>query len=153
MEEGYKLWQVFKKKLITSLKADPEGLLQSWGSKANRTEYYFKNLLPKIAFEMGYSFKSEKPLRVDGLFYKTASQSTPIPYIVIESENNIHSSSEEIEKLCFISAPLKVLFVVNEWNDILSKKIASEYWEYIIGDFAQAGEIDRNNSNYYCLLG
>ncbi len=136
------LWNQFKVAFVEEIESvSDEILLESWQSNPKRTSFYFELILPKIATKLGLLFKKEKPLRADGIFYQTGSQKTEIPIVVIESENDILSSSDEIGKLCFISAPLKILFVVFEWTEQTSEKIASENWEYIIADFAEAGQL------------
>jgi len=131
------LWNDFKANLKDCLLATPKDkLLHSWGTNPSRTTLYFEGILPVVASKMNLLFKSEKPLRVDGLFYKIGGQSTQIPIVAIEAENNIKSSDQEIEKLCYLAVPLKILFVCYEWNEATEKEISEGYWEYIIEDFA-----------------
>ena len=60
-----------------------------------------------------------------------------MPIIYLESENDIRTSEREVNKLCMLNAPLKILMVCNEWNSG-SKKLTKEYyWDYIIEDFAE----------------
>lgn len=110
---------------------------QSWVSKSERSKFYFESLLPRIAPRLGLEFRKERPFRIDGVFFKRASQSTEVPLIYVESENYAKSSHEEIFKLCCISAPLKVLFICNEWTEVDKREITDGYWQYIIDDFAE----------------
>ncbi len=132
------IWDKFKsafKEIIT--KYPIQTLEQSWLSKSDRSKFYFGSLLPKIATQLGLEFKTERPFRVDGLFFKRGSQTTEIPVVYIESENHAKSSNEEIYKLCCINAPLKILFICNEWTDTQKIEITNGYWNYIIDDFAE----------------
>lgn len=133
-----KLWEQFKDAFKITINSLPiETLEQSWLSRPSRNNFYFTNLLPKIAEHLELDFKRERPFRFDAIFFKRCSQTTEVPVVYIEAENEAKSSNEEIYKLCCINAPLKILFICNEWNETQKSKISSEYWHYIIDDFAE----------------
>lgn len=143
------LWENFKQSFKMTVKSYPIPTLeQSWVSKAERSKFYFESLLPKISELLELEFRTERPFRIDAIFFKRGSQTTDIPVIYIESENNIKSSNEEIYKLCCISAPLKILFVCNSWTEKQKDEIVNGYWQYIIEDFAEAKLLSGN----ICIL-
>lgn len=143
------LWDNFKKSFIATVNDYPIQILdQSWLSRGDRSKFYFKSLLPKIATLLDLKFKTERPFRIDGIFFREGSQSTEVPIVYIESENNAKSSHEEIYKLCCVSAPLKVLFICNDWTEKDKNKIVDGYWNYIIDDFAESNLLTGN----FCIL-
>ncbi len=139
------LWDNFKTAFKQMAKNFPVQVLeQSWLTKSDRTKLYFEILLPKIAMLLDLKFKTERPFRFDGIFFKQGSQNTEVPIVYIESENDAKSSHEEFYKLCCISAPLKVLFICNAWTAIDKEEITNGYWNYIIDDFAETNLLTGN---------
>ena len=89
----------------------------------------------KIAKSLNPSI-TEKPFRIDGIFVKTAGQTTTVPIIYLESENIATNSHEEVYKLCCLNSPLKVLIVCTDWDsEIWRNKIIDGHWHYIVEDF------------------
>jgi hypothetical protein len=131
------LWASFKQAFVeTTKEISVVDFEKAWVSNGDRTMFYFDSLLPIIAEKLGLIFDKEMVYRIDGVFSKVGDQKTKIPIIYLESENDIRTSEREINKLCMLNSPLKVLMVCNEWNDS-SKKLTKEYyWDYIIEDFA-----------------
>ena len=41
----------------------------------------------------------------------------PVPLIFVESENEVEKTGHEVQKLCSMSAPLRVLITVAQWDD------------------------------------
>lgn len=145
MTQANNLWENFKTAFITTVNTFPiQTFEQSWVSKPERSKFYFESLLPKIAPLLSLEFRTERPFRIDGIFYKKSSQTTEVPIIYVESENDAKYSHEEIYKLCCISAPLKVLFICNEWTEDDKKEIIDGYWNYIIDDFAEENILTGN---------
>jgi len=139
------LWENFKQSFKTTVNNFPiQTLEQSWVSKAERSKFYFESLLPKISGLLELEFKTERPFRIDAIFFRRGSQTTEVPIVYIESENDAKSSHEEIYKLCCISAPLKILFVCNSWTDRDKYEITNGNWHYIIEDFAETNLLTGN---------
>lgn len=105
-------WQKFRDALIEVLTrtqiADFEAV---WSVGYDKTQFN-KTLLQKVAAACQYQFKSEF-LRCDFAFLN----SDRIPVVFIESENIHTSAFQEIDKLCAVSSPVKVLFLSCEWAD------------------------------------
>lgn len=136
------LWTTFKNYLVESINETDKSVFElAWKSKPERTQFYFDTLLPKIAAKMNLEFEKEMNLRVDGTFYKKAGQSSKIPIILLESENDAFTSHGEFHKLCLLNAPLKVLMICNDWNDASKKMLTEKFWGYIIEDFAEESSL------------
>jgi len=104
-------WRNFEAALIQELKATPIAEFEkAWDGRLAKTAFYGSVLLPKIAESLGYKIASEF-LRVDFVILN----SDQVPVVFIESENNHESGHEEIEKLCAVSAPVRVLFLSCDW--------------------------------------
>jgi hypothetical protein len=131
------LWDSFKNSFVASIKeTEVTAFKDAWKSCGDRTKFYFDDLLRKVALKLGLGFQTEKPFRIDGIFVKTAGQTTTVPIIYLESENNATNSHEEVYKLCCLNAPLKVLIVCTDWNsEIWKNKIIYGHWHYIVEDF------------------
>lgn len=143
------LWATFKNHLLESInEVDTSSFELAWKSKPERTRFYFDSLLPKVACKMNLDFKKEMKFRVDGTFFKKAGQTSEVPIILLESENDAFASHDEVHKLCLLNAPLKVLMICTDWN-VASKKILTEkYWGYIIEDFAEESSL----TGYFAII-
>ena len=132
------LWAVFKKMLTETLNETPIEIVgDAWNSNPERTKFYFDFLLPKIANKMKFNYEKEKVFRVDAVFYIKAENGYQVPIVFIESENNADDTETEIYKLCCLNAPLKVIFICQEWTEKRKKEITEEYWDYIIDAFVK----------------
>jgi hypothetical protein len=110
------LWADFVCQLKIYLEsADRGALVGAWERSANRTEFYRTVALRKIATAMGYEFGREL-YKVDFVMWKVVD-SEKVPVIFIESENDAMTATHEIQKLCCIAAPLRVLITVVEWDE------------------------------------
>jgi hypothetical protein len=152
------LWTTFKTSLKQVIReTDFE---EPWKSRRGRTKLYFKSLLPKVASLMNLDFGEEMKFRVDGTFYvKSGQGGVKVPIVLIESENDARTSDDEVYKLCFLNAPLKVLMICNDWNEKTKLDLCEGYWDYIIESFAEenvltgyfaiiAGEMNQNLKFY-----
>jgi len=106
-------WNRFKSSLAEELRATPiEVFAAAWGGRKDKTGFYGSSLIPRIAqkceMKVWYEF-----LRCDFAL----ANGEGVPLVFIESENCHGSASEEIEKLCCIAAPVKVLFLSCSWHD------------------------------------
>ncbi len=131
------LWNKFKQALSEELTDTPlEQLEKAWEEK--RTTFYRQVMIPAVADRMNLIFKDEKLNRVDYVLYKKAANGYEIPVIAIESENDCTRCEEEVEKLCCLNLPLKVLFLAMEWNDATRQEQINDSWQYI---FAANNEV------------
>lgn len=108
----YSLAVDFKREFISVLKSTSvERLNLAWSSQTERTAFYYEILRP-ISHNLGLKLITEF-LRVDFCL----NSSIDIPLIVIESENIVSSANHEVEKLCSLAAPVKVLLLCCSWAD------------------------------------
>lgn len=143
------LWTTFKNSLVESINETETSVFElAWKSRPERTRFYFDSLLPKVASKMNLDFEKEMKFRVDGTFFKKAGQTSKVPIILLESENNAFDSHDEINKLCLLNAPLKVLMICNDWNDASKKMLTENYWGYIIEDFAKESSL----TGYFAII-
>jgi len=94
----------------------PEQVRDFWGTPTDRTETYLAidhGIIPEIARTMGMRFVREY-MRIDGELFPNNG----FPHVFIESENDPTSIADsELEKLCYLRAPLKVVITVSKWPD------------------------------------
>lgn len=106
-------WQRFRDSLILELKATPIADFEAaWMGLKNKTGFYGSDLLARVSERNNWTVWYEF-LRCDFALVNHDG----IPIVFIESENNHQSASEEIEKLCCVCAPLKVLLLSCSWYD------------------------------------
>ena len=116
MTKGLTLWNDFVRLLLDELRAMPrEEIDYFWSTAPARTNCYLNpghGILPKIAARLGMTFSTEV-MRFDGQFrYKEPG----FPLIFVEVENNADSIADnELEKLCYVRAPLKLVITVCKW--------------------------------------
>src|SRR6202035_5237607 len=87
-------------------------LHDGWKS-LQRTQLYAERIVPAIAATMGLLRIPGEPLRVDHVL----SDQSGVPIIFIESENAWDTAHQELQKLCWVAAPLRVVFTVCQWDD------------------------------------
>lgn len=120
-------WKKFRDSLVAELKLTPIGEFEeAWQGLKNKTEFYGSKLLVRVAHRNQWEIWNEF-LRCDFAL----ANSDGIPIIFIESENNHASASEEIEKLCCIAAPVKVLFLSCEWFNSERQAFIDDWLERI----------------------
>jgi hypothetical protein len=103
------LAKIFLRALRESLLGvDAKTLWQAWSSKSCRTRFYAKTIIPEIARALGLIHRTER-FTVDHVLVKNSINGHDVPNICIESENDYAAATHEIEKLCCLNAPLKVL--------------------------------------------
>lgn len=112
------LWQSFRTVFFKLFKQiDPAALREAWQSSETRTQMYRK-FIKAVADELQLQLEPEF-LSVD---FVLKSREHDVPYIAIESENNIWTADQEIKKLCSVAAPLRVLITVAYWNSTLGRQ-------------------------------
>jgi hypothetical protein len=134
MTKGLTLWNALVTALLDELRALPQERIDYfWSTPSKRTEGYLasdQGLLPRIAQRLGMVFTPEVR-RIDGEFKYMADG---FPQIFAEVENNASSIAEsELEKLCYVRAPLKLIITVCPWpNPELRDR-----WLKVIADCAK----------------
>jgi hypothetical protein len=110
------LWQRFCQAFIREVAAVPVADLDVlWSNEKKRTRFYLRHLLPAISDGLGLGWKCEVFHRADFVIFDAGERGVPL--IMIESENKPFSAATEVRQLCLLSAPLKVLLTVTEWDD------------------------------------
>jgi len=108
-------WKKFRDSLKGNLEAANQAALKNaWNSQPERTEFYTRKLLPKVAEDLGLYCTTEL-FKVDFALCAKSTSGHMVPLIFIESENDACSATHEMWKLCSLSAPLKVLISCIEW--------------------------------------
>ncbi len=131
--DDYHLWFEFVDHFNVCIeKCSDEQLCQAWSSRKDRTKFYTKDLLPQVAKNMNLEITKEK-FKVDFVMGKEDSSEHVIPKIYIESENVFNSAGQEIEKLCSLNSPLRILITVDEWPNDPTKKFSKlREWQSIV---------------------
>jgi hypothetical protein len=110
------LWSTFVSHFRANIeKASTIHLSDAWAESAKRTKFYRDVALQGVARDMGYQFGKEL-FTVDYVMWKKGERHD-VPIIFIESENDAFTATHEIKKLSCITAPLRVLITVIEWDD------------------------------------
>lgn len=154
-KESDTLWNKFKEALEKVLQEEVKtnSLKESIRGTGSRTEYYKKTLMPKIASELQLENSDKEFLRVDHSFnvrIENEKKETPLYSIIfIESENNIDSINDddennELEKLCYMNVPLKLIFTWGghdngSWRQKKDEKIKE--WQSTLDDFKYANRL------------
>jgi hypothetical protein len=135
------LWEEFKSSLKTIIEnTEDKVLIKAWDSK--RTSFYKNELFTKLAKSLNLIYKNKEFLTVDGTFYKqNREDGALVPIVFIESENQENTTDNEINKLCCLNAPLKVLFIACEWNEEKRKDLTEGFWELILHDYLECNKL------------
>ncbi len=143
------LWQTFKKALQESIQeTNVEDLKKGWASCDDRTCLYFNLILPKVATKLDLGMDKEVIFRVDATFYIMGGQTTKVPIIFLESENDFKTTNHEVYKLCALNAPLKVLMICTDWDAASKKDLTEKYWEPIIDDYNDESKL----TGYFAII-
>lgn len=118
---------------------DP-ALALAWSSKPDRTRFYANDLLPAAASKLKLVHQKEK-FTVDHVLLKRSINDHLVPQIYIESENDYERATHEIQKLCSLNTPLRVLITATT-KKFLSEPAAGAYkklreWQSIIRSHKQ----------------
>jgi hypothetical protein len=101
------------------LRQPPQDLLDIWKGKTKRTNFY-KRTLRDTEKDLDLTLKPEH-CRIDFVLGKSFEipgicHSGMVPLIALESENEVDDAWEEVDKLCAINAPVKVLITCAIWS-------------------------------------
>ncbi|WP_141195533.1 hypothetical protein [Vibrio sp. V09_P4A23P171] len=123
-DKNYTLWTSFKDELVNKLGTfSRDELSDAWSSKSNRTVFYKESLLPLVSKELGL-FHGNEEFTVDYVMSKSFYDDVYVPQIQIESENDIRTANQEMNKLCRLNSPLRVLVTVFDgWDGSKNQKI------------------------------
>jgi len=106
-------WKNFRDSLLCELQLTPlQKFEEAWHGRKDKTGFYGSDLLHRVA-ERNHQSIWHEFLRCDFVLANTDG----VPVVFIESENDHRSARDEIEKLCCVLAPVKVLFLSCEWHD------------------------------------
>jgi hypothetical protein len=107
-----KLWAAFKTAFCKALdETEKPKRVEAWRTVRNKTEFYEQTLMPAIKKLLSYDLQIER-LRCDYTFLDGAG----VPLIAVESENAHSTAWLEIEYLCSLAVPLKVLVLSCDWQ-------------------------------------
>jgi hypothetical protein len=110
------LWTTFVSQFRSHIEnAVSSHLVEAWSDAASRTRFYREVALQGVATSMGYEFGTEL-FTVDYVMWLEAG-GHKVPIIFIESENSAFTATHEIRKLACITAPLRILITVIEWDE------------------------------------
>lgn len=146
-ERARALWLAFRNAFLqtTSTVPVPE-LHDAWGNQRKRTALY-TDILERVAGLLELKLQVER-FNIDFLLSQELSDGPWVPGIVLESENASWSATEEVEKLAWISAPVRVLLTVAEWDAApgvwgggQSESLLKD-WQRIVGMSAQCWRRD-----------
>lgn len=90
------------------LRCDADKLFQAWPSKPERTRLYSHVTMPEIAAALRLTHLREK-FTVDHALVRLTANDHAVPQIYIESENDYNGARHEIQKLCSLNSPVRVL--------------------------------------------
>jgi hypothetical protein len=109
------LWQEFRRRFAEALdEVQPQHLEFVWRQRTTRTAFYAGIVLERVAHLLNLEHAAEF-LNIDHVLL-ARRQTHRIPQIFLESENDATGAHEEVRKLCAVSAPLRVLLTVVEWD-------------------------------------
>jgi hypothetical protein len=137
--DSAQLWDVFLAKFKQEVK---KGLYKNDVDTNGKRTLFYKNLFSKLLEnEIGKSlcnegnlkYRKEEYSRVDHSLIYSGEYKWEVPIILIEVENNQNPDSnfEEIYKMCYLNAPLKLIFLCVNWPDMKYSTI-DDYWASII---------------------
>jgi hypothetical protein len=114
---GLQLWQEFRDAFLSAVARLGPSEVQRIRDPAERTLFYglgkrgLSGLLPQLAHQLGMERFDQEYLGADGVFVANGGW----PMIYVESENVAGLAWQEIERLCYLRAPLKVLITAAPW--------------------------------------
>ena len=111
------LWQIFVEHLQHSFRAfPPESFRKAWQSHADRTDFY-RFMMREVARRMKLELIPEFR-KIDFAMAKRRHEAL-VPVIFVECENITTTAYKEVDKLCWLAAPLRVLMTSVEWDPSL----------------------------------
>lgn len=117
---GIELWPKFKEAFMQAVRMLPprdRAKFCAGPERRYRTEIYKTRVLPDVGRRLGLTLGGGH-LTIDA-HYK---DSGGYPYIFIEYENVATTAKQEVEKLCYVRSPLKILITVRGPDDKLKQE-------------------------------
>jgi len=113
------IWKEFRGEFRRCLAKEnpPLQLMQAWMTGGERTCFYSEAVLPEVAGGLGLRVEKEL-LNIDWALCLPVSDEFSVPVIFVESENTAGGADQEVRKLCCVSAPLRILITVAEWDEV-----------------------------------
>lgn len=110
------IWQSFKDALAGELPGASAELMAAWSNRSARTSFYTSHLFERVAARLKLQVEAER-FKIDcALVRPVDPPPLRVPVVLLESENDVWTAIDEIEKLCRLAAPLRVLLTVAEWS-------------------------------------
>jgi len=141
--EPTELWLSFRCAFSDVLKVRPDTeLVEAWAAHSGRTKFY-RRVLDAVAAKMNLRCEGEL-FKVDFAMWTAQSDTSgeDVPIIFVETENNAFTCHEELRKLASITAPLKILIAVTQWDEAVGvwgsgshKKKLLNHWQQIIRSY------------------
>jgi hypothetical protein len=121
------LWADFKSAVSKALdEVEKANLIEAWKTTRRKTEFYEWVLMPAVAKRLSLKLQIER-LRCDYTFLDPNG----VPLIAVESENAHPTAWQEMESLCSLAAPLKVLVLSCDWQASEKDKYLLEWTDII----------------------
>lgn len=119
-------WTTFKTAFCKALDQIPKANFEeAWSHVRKKTEFYEWTLIPAVGQHLGCRMEFER-MRCDYTFLNQAG----VPVIAVESENAHATAWQEMEYLCSLAVPLKVLMLSCDWQNVKKKSLPE--WTDII---------------------
>ncbi|WP_370547441.1 hypothetical protein [Edwardsiella tarda] len=135
----------FKNALYNKLfSIDISDFESAWGNGLSNKTRFVEKLFSSLASDMSLFIEYEK-FRCD----MTLLDEDGIPLVFIESENNHSTAVTEVEQLCCLHAPLKVLVISCSWFDTERERWLP-IWSSIIKKYSEAYP---TNSKFSIIIG
>ncbi len=136
-------WVRFRASLREQLeRTATERFSEAWHIEAERTAFYVRELLPRVAADLKLE-KAAELFRVD-MAMGLQSPAGVVPLVWIESENSADTATHEVRKLASLSGPVNVLITCCEWDDTPGawrhggrKRQYLEHWAAIVRSHGQ----------------
>lgn len=125
--DPHQLATTFKDAFCKALESNERNdLLKMWQSVTDKTWFYEKTLMPTVAQQLGWELHIEK-FRCDFMFLDERA----VPLVAVESENAHETAGHEVNCLCSLAAPLKVLLLSCDWQGSEKAKYLPKWAEII----------------------
>lgn len=149
MNSDNKIWDDFIrsfKKNITKLHSEND-LSPKLNKRTETTKFYKTELFSEIAKDLGMELSQREYLRVDITLSRLGKKGYPVPFVVVESENDSKGDlPNEIHKLLSLNAPLKILLTKLDSldNDLKNEFDEHEdnHWYYPLNSFGEHKRLD-----------
>lgn len=113
MKKPQEIWNAFRVAFEQSLdEVAVAGLQEIWGDIKTKTTFYYNDFMPRLEKKLSLHLICER-LRCDFTF----QNENGVPLIVAETENYHTTATHELDVLCSLAAPVKVLILSCDWKN------------------------------------